>query len=189
MIIFLRGVSSFRFDQYGCGNSEGDFENSTFSNWVDTTITLVNKYYKRGYQVSLFGQSMGGACVIIAGSKLGNKVSSIATWSPGIIKDSPKIKGKYMYEKGQRVKWKYWVDAHKANIPESFKKLGMNTYVFFPTEDEYVPYKDQQVIIKSAKAHQKIEILKDQLHSQWPYDVSQKVIEKTADFLASNFKK
>lgn len=93
-----------------------------------------------------------------------------------------------MYEKGQRVKWDYWTDAYKANIIKSFNKLTMNTYIFFATEDEYVTQEDQQVIIKSAKPHQKIEILKNQLHSKWSYEVSEKIIEKTASFLASSFK-
>jgi len=183
-----RGISSLRFDQYGCGNSEGNFENSSFKNWVSTTTLIAKKYLEKGYRVSLFGQSMGGACVIVVGSKLGSELSSVAAWSPGISKDKPRIKGKYMYEKGQKVKWDYWIEAYQANVVKSFNKLTVNTCLFFASKDEYVPTKDQQAIIKTAKPHQKIEILKNEVHSKWSYEVSEKVIEKTANFFASNFK-
>jgi len=183
-----KGISSLRFDQYGCGNSEGDFENSTFSNWVNTTTALANKYLKRGYQVSLFGQSMGGACVIVVGSKLGSRISSLVAWSPGIIKDKPIIKGKYMYEKGQRMKWDYWIEAYQANVVKSFSKLKTKTLLFIATKDEYVPPSDQKAIIKATKSHQTIETLEGEVHSQWSYEVAEKVIAKTANFLVSNFK-
>jgi len=183
-----KGISSLRFDQYANGNSEGDFENASFNNWVDTTFFLVNKYINLEYKVSLLGQSMGGSCVIVAGSKLGNKLSSIVAWTPGIIADEPKVQGKYMYESGQRVKWKFWEEAYKANISECFTKLKVNTYTIFATKDEHVPLKDQEKIIKTAKSHQKIDILKDEVHSKWAYGVSEKVLSDTTSFLSSNFK-
>lgn len=181
------GVSSLRFDQYCSGNSDGDFEDASFSNWVGTTTFLVNKYLKLGYQVSLLGQSMGGSCVIVAGSKMGNKLSSVVAWTPGVIADKPNIKGEYMYEHGQRVKWKFWTEAYKSNISECFKKLKVNTYVIFASKDEYVPLKDQEIVIKSAKSNQKIDILKGEVHSKWNFETSEKVINNTAKFLISNF--
>jgi alpha-beta hydrolase superfamily lysophospholipase len=54
-----QGISSLRFDQYGSGNSEGDFKDSSFDDWVVTTKTIAQSYIEQGYQVALFGQSMG----------------------------------------------------------------------------------------------------------------------------------
>lgn len=183
-----KGISSLRFDQYGCGNSEGKFEDSSFNNWVETIINLAQKYIKSGYQVALMGQSMGGSGVIVAGSKLKDSISSIVAWTPGVMAQKPKTRGKYMYESSQRVRWEYWIEAHSANIPECFKKLTVNTLVFFATKDEYVSLKDQKIIIKSVKPNQRIEILENEVHSKWSYEVSEKVIEKTANFFVSNFK-
>jgi len=93
-----------------------------------------------------------------------------------------------MYESGQRVKWKFWEEAYNAKISECFTKLKVNTYTIFATNDEYVPLKDQEIIIKSAKSYQKIDILKGEVHSKWAYETSEKVINNTANFLSSNFK-
>ena len=60
------GISSVRFDQYGSGNSDGEFEESRFDDWVATTIAIARDYLSNGYEVALFGQSMGAATVINA---------------------------------------------------------------------------------------------------------------------------
>jgi esterase/lipase len=126
--------------------------------------------------------------VIVAGSKLGSKISSIVAWTPGIIKDRPKVEGEYMYEQSQRVRWSYWLEAHEANVIKSFGKLSQQTFIFFATKDEYVPLEDQQEIIKIARPDQRIEVLEGEAHSKWQYKVAQDVIEKTANFLVLNFK-
>lgn len=50
-----QGISSLRFDQYGSGNSAGDFFESRFDDWVETTRSIAKEYIDQGYQVSLFG--------------------------------------------------------------------------------------------------------------------------------------
>ena len=64
------GISSVRFDQYGSGNSDGEFEESRFDDWVATTIAIARDYLSNGYEVALFGQSMGAATVINAAAEL-----------------------------------------------------------------------------------------------------------------------
>lgn len=183
-----KNICTLRFDQYGCGNSEGKFENTTFNTWVKTTITITKKYLRKGYQVAFLGQSMGGACSIVSASQLEGKISSLVAWTPGIIKDKPKVKGKYMYEKSQRVKWKYWIDAYKANVINSFKKNDINSLIFFATKDEYVSLKDQEAFIRVAKLNQKIVTLDNELHSKWTQKTINRVFELTTNFLVSNFK-
>src|SRR3990172_5998405 len=76
-----RNISSIRFDQYGSGNSESDFFNSSFTDWIETTKAIARHYLKQGYKVALFGQSMGGAAGIAVGAEMSN-LSAIVAWAP-----------------------------------------------------------------------------------------------------------
>ncbi len=40
-------ISSLRFDQYGSGNSEGDFLDSSFDDWVLNTKSICGRYIKK----------------------------------------------------------------------------------------------------------------------------------------------
>ena len=182
-----QNISSFRFDQYGSGDSEGDFIDSRFDDWVKTTEEVVNDYLSKGYKVSLLGQSMGGSTVLVVASRLVNKIESVVAWVPDPSVDTLNIHGKYMEEGGQRIDWGFWRQAHQANIVDCFKKITVPTYIIFCDNDEYISTEDQQALISVAQPHQKIEILKDHPHSSWSYDQAAKVIKNTVQFLVSNF--
>jgi len=115
-----QNISSLRFDQYGSGDSEGDFIDSRFDDWVKAIEEIVNDYISKGYNVSLLGQSMGGSAVLVAAFHLGNKLQSVIAWVPDPSMDILKINGEYMEEGGQRVGWDFWKQAHQANIADCF---------------------------------------------------------------------
>lgn len=181
------GVSSLRFDQYGSGNSEGDFMESSFNDWVSTTKEITQKYLNEGFQVALLGQSMGGATVIITALQMG-QIASVVAWTPGLIVDPPNIQGEYMEEGGQRVSWKFWQEAHEANVIKSLQKLSVPVLIFLATNDEFISEKDMQVLKSSVLPNQEIETLQGHKHSTWNYDQAESVLEKTKDFLIKNFK-
>ena len=85
-ILNKEGISTLRFDQPNCGNSEGDFLDSSFNEWVNTTTYFAKKYLDLGYKVILLGQSMGGATTIAATARidLKNIIPCIILWSPGV---------------------------------------------------------------------------------------------------------
>ena len=59
-----RGVSTFRFDQPGSGDSEGDFEDSSFDLWVDVIVHIARGFATEGRRIALLGQSMGGTATV-----------------------------------------------------------------------------------------------------------------------------
>lgn len=181
------GISSLRFDQYGSGNSEGDFMESSFNDWISTTKEIVQKYLDGGFQVALLGQSMGGSTMMIAASQMEN-IASIVAWTPGIMVDPPDVKGDYMEEVGQRVPWKFWQEAHEAGVVKSLQKILMSALIFLATKDEYVSEKDMKLLESSALPNQKIETLQYHKHSTWSFDQAENVLEKTKDFFVENFK-
>ena len=54
-LLLEAGFSVLRFDQPGGGNSEGDYIDSSFTTWVDTTTYFAKKYLELGYRVTLLG--------------------------------------------------------------------------------------------------------------------------------------
>jgi putative redox protein len=85
-----RGISVLRFDFTGLGNSDGDFENTTFSSNVDD-LCAAAEWLKREYDAPelLVGHSLGGAAVLRAAARL-EGVRAVATigapFEPGHVK-------------------------------------------------------------------------------------------------------
>lgn len=181
------GIGSLRFDQYGSGDSEGDFFDSSFADWVRTTVTLARGFRQDGYQVALLGQSMGGTAVLIAAAELDSALSSVVAWMPDPSIDAPDVQGEFDEEGGQRVRWRYWSEAHAANAPARFREIVAPTLVFFATDDVYVSAENRDALTRVQQPHQHIELLEDYTHSSWTYDQAELVIAQTSDFLAEHF--
>ncbi len=65
------GISTFRFDIYGHGESEGEFENATVSEAVDDIVSAVKYLKEKGYsKLGLVGSSFGGIASTIAASRI-----------------------------------------------------------------------------------------------------------------------
>ena len=78
-LLLNKGFSVLRFDQPNCGNSEGDFVDSSFKEWVNTTTYFAKKYLESGYKVCLLGQSMGATVTMAVTSQteVKNKIPCI----------------------------------------------------------------------------------------------------------------
>lgn len=182
-----RGVCALRFDQYGSGDSEGDFFDSSFEDWIATTTTLVRRYRGDGYRVALVRQSMGGATVLAVAGDLGPEVASVVAWVPDPSVDALTDAGAWSEEGGQRVQRRYWEEAHDADIVGRFGAITAPALIFFATDDAYVSAENQQAIIDVRRAHQRIELLDGWPHSAWTYDQATRVIDETVAFLTSHF--
>ena len=182
------GISSLRFDQFGSGNSEGDFYNSSFNDWLATTKEIAKSYLEQGFQVALFGQSMGGATVLGVGSEL-PELTSIVAWVPDPnIEDFIQPDNGYIEEGGQRVQISYWQEAHEAKIASKLPELKAPTYIVQCTNDEYVDKQNRDAIAKNAQIHHKIENFEGYSHSSWNYDQAEEIINKSVEFIANSFR-
>jgi len=86
------GFGVLRFDFTGLGSSEGTFAESHFGANINDLLD-VHQYMKQNYEAPslLVGHSLGGAAIIIAGSKLG-EVKAIATiGAPSSTKHTKKL--------------------------------------------------------------------------------------------------
>lgn len=77
------GIAVLRFDFTGLGQSEGEFENSTFSNDVADLIHLAQELEKQGQVIEmLIGHSLGGAAVIAAADQLPQVKAVVSIGAP-----------------------------------------------------------------------------------------------------------
>lgn len=176
-------ISSVRFDQYGSGNSEGDFVDSSFDDWMETTKVLAEEYLAKGYRVALFGQSMGGATVIGVGASL-PKLSAIVSWVPDPnVEDFIPSESGIFEEGGQNVQCDFWQEAHDARIAEKLASVKAPTYIVQCSDDEFVSEENHKAIEDNARPHHTVEMFKGRKHSSWSYDDATDIIQKSVDFI------
>lgn len=182
-----KNISSLRFDQYGSGNSEGDFMESRFNDWVTTLQVIVRDYITQGYRVSLFGQSMGGSAVIVAAAELPDLVSVVAWVPDASVDEFVWPEQPYVEEAGERVSPLFWSEAHSANIAEKYRSIETPMYIVQCSADEYVSEENRRVFISGAKAQHVIDLFEGYSHSSWSYDQASAIIQKSVDFLEQTF--
>jgi alpha-beta hydrolase superfamily lysophospholipase len=180
-------IASLRFDQYGSGNSEGDFFDSSFNDWVGTTKQIARDYLRSGYRVALFGQSMGGSTVLAVGAEV-PEISAIVAWVPDASADpfhAPE--NGIIEESGQIVRAAFWQEAHDAHIGELLPDIQTPVYIVQCTADEYVNKLNRDVLASRAQAHHKIDTFEGYKHSSWTYGQSEEIITRSVKFLAQAF--
>jgi len=179
----VHGVSSLRFDQCGSGNSDGDFYDSSFNDWIATTRTIADNYLKKGYRVSLVGQSMGGATAIAAASQL-PEISALVAWvpDPNVDPFSWPQEG-YIEEGGQRIQASYWQEAHDARVAVKLKNVKAPALIVQCTDDEYVDSENREALLTNAQSNHKVIVLDGFTHSGWSYEQAELVINDSVDFL------
>ena len=182
-ILAKNGISSFRFDQYGSGNSEGDFMDSSFKDWEKTTQIITQDFLDQGYTVGLLGQSMGGATVICVGSEL-PAITSIVAWAPdaGVDLFYPPKNG-FIEEGGQRVQSSYWQEAYDARIADRLSNVQAPMYIVQCSDDEYVSAENHEAIERNARPNHDVEMYNGYKHSAWTYEQAEGIINKSVQFL------
>lgn len=183
-----QGISSLRFDQYRSGNSEGDFFDSSFTDWIKTTKSIAENYLNQGYKVALLGQSMGGAAVIAAGAELPN-VSAMVAWSPDPnVDDFVVPENGIVEESGQIARAHFWQEAHDAKVADKLLLVKAPLYIVQCTADEYVDERNRNAITKNAQPNHKVESFDGYTHSKWTYEQANRIIDASANFLVEHLK-
>ena len=159
-----KGISTFRFDFFAHGESEGEFEDITISEAVDDILNAIRFLKELGYsKIGLVGSSFGGLASVIAASKtddlfvlalkspvsddLGKLVAQesrqeIETW---------KEKGFIYYTSGDgrglRLNYSFFEDDEKVNGYEAAKKIKIPTFIVHGNNDESVPIEQSKKIV------------------------------------------
>lgn len=172
------GISVLRFDQPNSGNSDGDYIDSSFKEWVDTTSYFAKKYLDEGYTVYLLGQSMGATVTVVAANEpyIQGKIPCILLWVPD-AKSKVNLRPKEVFEEGgQKYQGKFWQEAKDSNFFKCLEEYKGKIHLVFGETDKYVEgeIKEETIKIVMDKG-QDVMILKGQDHSPWEYDLAQEV--------------
>ena len=143
-------ISTFRFDFFGHGESEGKFENITTSEAVDDILNAIKHLKSNGYkQIGLVGSSFGGIASIMAASNtnalyLETKTKEeLGEW---------KKKGYRYYVSGDgrksKLNYSFFEDFKNNNGYQVASKIMIPTLIVHGDKDEIVPYKQSVKISK-----------------------------------------
>jgi pimeloyl-ACP methyl ester carboxylesterase len=82
------GFPVMRFDFYGCGDSEGDFEQARIDHWLADVSMAIDELRRRSNAstICLAGLRLGGTLAMMAGAERGD-VRGLVLWDP--VADGP----------------------------------------------------------------------------------------------------
>src|ERR1019366_3581252 len=132
-----------------------------------------------GYQVALFGQSMGGSTVIAAGAGI-PEIVAIVAWvpDPNVESYSPPKSG-LSEEGGQVVRARYWQEAHDMQVAKQLTEVKAPMYIVQCSDDEYVSPENHRAIEENAQPQHTVEMFKGHTHSAWTYKQATTIIRKS----------
>ncbi len=137
-----------RFDFYGSGDSEGEFEDTLISTNIANLTDAVQFVKDKGYKhIAVLGISMGAAAVILTVNKF--DVEAVVLWSAvpdmkTVFAANIKSMGdfdpdKIVYEyEGWSIKRYFWEDAVQYNIKEQLARIKAPKLIVQGTADDPV---------------------------------------------------
>jgi alpha-beta hydrolase superfamily lysophospholipase len=180
-----QGISSFRFDQPGSGDSEGAFEDSSFLTWITTIEHLAAGFIDEGKEVALLGQSMGGLAVLAAAANLGGALKGLALWSAGPAVEAPTPgSGEWIEEEGQRVRAAFWDEAASFDFLSLYRRVACPAHMVFGTADHLIPPEAVRLVEAACKPGDQIAVIDGLPHSAWPEPPRAEVLAETTRQLA-----
>ena len=146
----LYGYTTLRFDFSGNEESEGKFEDRTYTKYIEDlrmTITYFRKYVSR---ICIVGHSMGGAIAILEYNRY-KDYNACVLLAPGIIlqrdfftmKQKEQLRmSRYLdftaWGKPYRLKQEYFTDRKRYDLLEEGKKIPLPTLLLIGEKDTVV---------------------------------------------------
>jgi esterase/lipase len=172
-------ITVLRFDQPNCGNSDGDFIDVSFDEWVNTIDYLAQKYLAQDYQVALLGNSMGATASVVATSRkeLQGKIACLLLWVPDPKTTLGPLDPEAIYEEnGELFKARFWQEAKQSKFFDALRRFKGGIHLVYGEHDIHITKELRQEVIEIVREKgQPVMTLSGQNHSLWPHDCLQKV--------------
>ena len=197
-----KGISTFRFDFFGHGESGGKFEEITLSEAVNDVFKAIFFLKESGYsKIGLMGSSFGGFASLIAASQMPG-LSLLALKSPVsdylglLIARDQKIDIRQWEKTGSipvigsdgqslKLNYSFYLDAETIKSEDAIKKIKAPTLIVHGDKDETVPLQ-QSITCSHMLEDCRLEIIAgaDHIYSQPPH--FEKMLFLIVDFISKN---
>ncbi len=193
-------ISTFRFDFFGHGESEGKFEDITITEAVDDILSAI-KFLKEKWhtKIGLFGSSFGGLAALLSATKTSDLFVLILK-SPVSNYEELYLEKKKELDEWKRNGFTFYVskEGEKRKLNYSFfkdfksndgyvaaKKIKIPTLIVHGDEDETVPVKQSR---KTAglMANCTLKIIHGANHRYSREEDFQKMLNLTASFIKTH---
>lgn len=192
-------ISTFRFDFFGHGESEGEFENVTISEAADDILNAIKFLKQLGYtKIGLMGSSFGGMASILVASRIKDLFvlalkSPVSDYLGKLIAQRSKQEIEmwrrrgfiYYSSNGRKLKLLFFEDAEKINGYEAAKKIKTPTLIVHGNEDETVPIEQSKKTASLIK-NSKLEIIKGANHRYSDSQHFEKMLSLISTFIKKN---
>lgn len=195
-----KGMVAVRFDFSGSGESDGDFEEMTFSGEVAEAEAILN--YTRNLpdvdpnRLGIVGHSMGGAVAAILAGLRCNEIKALVLWAAagvdlmkGLLQT--KIEGGELFHDdrgcydlgGLWLNGEFGNDLEKWDAYRTIKEFTGEALIIHGSNDETVPVETAHQYQEALAGHCRLQIIEGADHSFNRWDWEREVLEKTVDFL------
>lgn len=170
------GISTFRFDFTGCGDSEGNIKDLTPNTGLDDLESAIKNLDKEKF--ALYGSSYGGYVALIWATE--HPLLALGLRAP--VSDYMAVIKLEGNEKENREN-KFATEAAKINIYHGAKNITCPTLVVHGDIDDVVPLSQSQKLIKSLGGEKQLALIHKATH-----DFSNANIEDTTSLLREFFR-
>lgn len=159
------GIAVLRFDFTGLGESEGDFEDTTFSSNV-TDLVAAADFLKSDFEAPklLIGHSLGGAAVLQAAARIPSSLAVSTIGAPFNVSHVSRLLGSDQAEIERRgeaeitlmgrkfkLKKQFLDDLGQANMEEAIRNLNKALIIFHSPLDNVVGIENAAQIFQVAR--------------------------------------
>jgi len=201
-ILNERGISTFRFDFFGHGESEGKFEEVTTSEAADDVLGAIKFLKESGYKkIGLMGSSFGGMASIMAASKV-NDLYVLALKSP--VSDYSSLfqahqneqEAKEIKERGftyitdsegkkRKLNISFFLDAQKAKAYEAAINIKIPTLIVHGDQDDSVPV-EQSKRTASLMGNCRLEVIEGADHGYSNEEHFKEMLDLISEFIVEH---
>jgi uncharacterized protein len=191
-----KNISSFRFDFFGHGESEGNFFDLTNSQAIDDTLQAIEFIRSLGYKkIGLVGSSFGGLAATIAASKT-KDIYLLALKCPvstyfefkdykdkNIIADWKKTG--YSIREGKKLGYSFYEDIKNNVAYDVAEKIIIPTIIVHGDADIEVPL-SQSVRLSKIIPNCELKIIKGAGHYFKEGDSNRQLLDALTGFIVKN---
>jgi alpha/beta superfamily hydrolase len=200
-----KGISTFRFDFYGHGESEGKFEDITLSEAIDDVQKAIHYLKNSGHEkIGLMGSSFGGFASLIAASEFPELVllalkSPVSDYLGLLIARDQEIDIPLWKQIGSisvvgsdgqslQLNYSFFEDAETIKSSDAIRKIKVSTMIVHGDKDKTVPI-EQSINCARLMEDCRLEIIEGADHTYSQSEHFEKMLSLITDFVCDKYQR